>query len=218
MYLPSNLNDTTIVLPANRAAKPFWLVGLVLFVLTTTATAQSLVLCFDENCRIAIDGNTNVSPYQCALFERPGNDTIHVYSYTKNNLFYLENAIVKLRAKSFKCNNRAMTSDFLAALKADKYPWVKIEFDYFNLTKPLNELTTQRNVPVHFYVTIAGIKRGYLVTYDYVKLEKTMLSVNGRINIKMSDFNITPPEALFGTIKVKDEISMLFNVRFCVSH
>lgn len=182
------------------------------------AKAQSLVLCFDENCRIAIDGNTNVSPYQCALYERPGNDTMHVYSYTKNNLFYLENAIVKLRTKSFKCNNRAMTGDFLAALKADKYPWVNIEFEYFNLAKPLSAMPLQRNVPVRFYVTIAGMRRAYLIPFDYVTLEKTILSVNGRINIKMSDFKITPPEALFGTIKVRDEISMLFNVRFCVSH
>ena len=218
MFLPDNLYiDFKKSLKAGTA-KPFCFVGVLLFALITTTQAQSLVLCFDENCRIAIDGTTNVSPYQCALFERPGNDTMQVYSYTKNNLFYLENAIVKLRTKSFKCNNRAMTSDFLDALKSDKHPWVNIAFDYFNLTKPLFEMPLQRNVPVHFYVTIAGIKRGYLIPFEMVKLEKTMLSVNGRINIKMSDFKIIPPEALFGAIKVQDEISMLFNVRFCVSH
>lgn len=180
--------------------------------------AQSLILCFDEKCEIAIKGNTNVSPYQCDLEQLPANDTLDVYSYTKDGLFYLENAIVKLPAHSFICDNKMMTHDFLKALKADKFPHVSIEFVHFKLQKPLALLPLQKNVPVKFYVTIAGIKKAFYANYEEIRLEKNLLYLKGKISIKMTDFGITPPTALFGAIKVSDEISMQFTVRFCVSH
>ncbi len=185
---------------------------------STLCSAQSLILCFDEKCEISINGESNITPYECRLIEKPNYDTIDVYSYTKNGLFYLENAIVKLDATSFKCDNRVMTNDFLKSIKADEYPVVSVDFRYFKLSEPLVDLPIQRNVPVKFYVTIAGEKRSYYAPYQLVRLDDKILTVKGSIKIKMSDFNITPPEALFGAVKVEDDIQMIFNVRFCVSH
>lgn len=189
-----------------------------LFIATSFCYAQSLILCFDERCEISINGESNVTPYQCQLIETPQNDTIDVYSYTKDGLFYLENAVVKLNANSFKCDNRVMTNDFLNSIKAEEHPVVSVDFRYFKLDKPLFDLPIQKDVPVKFFVRIAGQKRGYYAPYKLVRLDKNILTVRGTVNIKMSDFNINPPEALFGAIKVEDEIQMVFNVKFCVSH
>ncbi len=197
-----------------------YLAGLILFssFYFSRTQAQSLILCFDEKCEISISGESNVSPYQCQLSETPANDTIDVYSYTKNGLFYLQNAIVKLPAKAFQCDNRVMTNDFLKSIKAEEFPEVSVDFRYFKLLKPLIDMPEQRNVPVKFYVTIAGVKKGIYAPYKLVRLDENILTVKGTVAIKMSDFNITPPQALFGAIKVQDEIQMVFNVRFCVSN
>lgn len=183
-----------------------------------SAAAQSLIICFDEKCEVVIKGNTNVAPYQCSLNQPPAFDTLDVYSYTKDDLFYLENAIIKLPAQSFFCDNKMMTDDFLEALKADVFPHVSLEFTYFKLKQPLAHMPLQKNIPVKFYVTIAGVKKAFYSTYDEIRLADNILFLSGNISISMGDFNITPPSALFGAIRVSDKIKMQFNVRFCISN
>lgn len=196
----------------------FLLLLLALCFLGQRLSAQSLIICFDEKCEVQINGSTNISDYQCSLDQLPEKDTLEVYSYTKNGLFYLENAIVNLPTRHFLCDNKVMTDDFLEALKADEFPQISITFDYFKLEKPLHEQPIQNNVWVKYSITLAGVKKDFYTKYEEVKLEEDILFLKGTLKVKMTDFGIKPPTALLGAIKADDAITMRFNVRFCISH
>lgn len=103
--------------------------------------------------------------------------------------------------KSIKSGKSGMDSNTYKALKEDKYPEIKFYSD--QLTIKGEKLTGTGRL------TIAGKSQNIPVNLD-IKQNST-ITVNGNVNIKMSDYGITPPTAVFGTIKTGDEITIQFN-------
>ncbi|WP_406683994.1 YceI family protein [Seonamhaeicola sp. MEBiC1930] len=99
-------------------------------------------------------------------------------------------------------------------LKADKY-----KFILFTLTE-VSDITKKSNGVFELetlgYLTIAGIKKLTPIAFN-VTIVDNKVNLKGRIKLKMTDFNLIPPEALLGTIKAKDEIMLRFDARFTES-
>jgi hypothetical protein len=55
------------------------------------------------------------------------------------------------------------------------------------------------------------------VVFEMVEFENEIMKITGLINLKMSDFKIEPPQALFGMIKAKDAIGIQFVLQFCMN-
>ena len=75
--------------------------------------------------------------------------------------------------------------------------------------------TVQRNVRADMECMIKGVRRRYSVTIKEARFTDDVLIIVGVLDLKMSDFGIEPPTAMFGMIKVYDELSIDFNLRFC---
>ena len=62
-------------------------------------------------------------------------------------------------------------------------------------------------------LTIAGKKRQIDMEVNY-EIYPTIIEFRGELTINMSDYEISPPTALMGTIKTGDEVTIRFSVLF----
>ncbi|MEQ8470353.1 MAG: YceI family protein [Marinoscillum sp.] len=59
----------------------------------------------------------------------------------------------------------------------------------------------------------AGTEREIPVTATYSKESGSQkISFTGSVSIKMTDFNISPPTAMFGTMKTGDEVTIEYKI------
>jgi polyisoprenoid-binding protein YceI len=60
-------------------------------------------------------------------------------------------------------------------------------------------------------LTLRGKTRSVTVPVE-VRLSADRLTANGRATVRQTDFGIRPVTALAGTVKVKDEVDIVFNI------
>ena len=63
------------------------------------------------------------------------------------------------------------------------------------------------------YLTISGTKKPVNITFD-LKLKENSVILSGNTLIKMSNFNIDAPTAMFGTITTGDQLTIKYNTVF----
>ena len=59
-------------------------------------------------------------------------------------------------------------------------------------------------------MTIAGVTRDVQIPMTLKVVDKSHLRISGKLGMKMSDFKVKPPHALFGMIKSGDAINVSF--------
>lgn len=167
-----------------------------------------------ENSSVKLIGNSNVTGYTCNLVDLSNNDNVPIKSLRKGKRIEMENAIIHLKTKNFSCDNKTMTKDFLTALKSDIYPTIKIEFLSYQLNALVEEQHNQRNVNAGILISLAGVDRRFTIPLEYIQFSMDEFKIKGRKKVTMSDFQIIPPTALFGMVKVEDAIELEFDITF----
>ncbi|MBA3900242.1 MAG: YceI family protein [Bacteroidetes bacterium] len=113
-------------------------------------------------------------------------------------------------AESLKSGKRPMDNNTYKALKTKENPNIIFEL------KNVQQLT-QRNgkafIRANGDLTIAGQTRLVVlnVTAEVINQEVVF---TGSHKLKMTDFNVTPPAFMAGTIKTGDEVTINFNLSF----
>lgn len=163
-----------------------------------TASAQSHVLQSDSE--LWVDGTSNKSDWTVQATEMEGTATIDGTSLTPSAVrMTVPSATIK--------SERSTIMDRLmhGALKVDEHP--TITYELTNASSDGSMLTTTGNL------TIAGVTQPIEME---VTLEETPngLRYAGSVPIKMSDFNIKPPVAMFGALRTGDEVTVGFDVVF----
>ncbi|MBC3758598.1 YceI family protein [Hyunsoonleella sp. SJ7] len=107
-----------------------------------------------------------------------------------------------------------MVETISKTLKSDRYKYI-----LFTLTK-VEHSTMKDNgvfeVLAQGDLTIAGTKKSVPIRF-YVTIDNNNVTLEGKAILKMTDFDLTPPEALMGTIKAEDNIMLRFKTRFTES-
>ena len=92
------------------------------------------------------------------------------------------------------------------ALNSDRYP--EITYQLKSHTIHNGTITTKGEL------TIAGVTKN-IETKVTQKEAGKHIKIDGEVKLKMSDFNVKPPEFLFGAFKTGDEITIIFHFMFC---
>lgn len=171
-------------------------------------------LCSIENSEIIILGTSNVTDYTCKLYDFSNNSNIEISSEVFGHTIKLQNAKVQLQAKGFDCENRIMTNDFFKAIKGEQHPIISVEFHQFTLTEDVAQHPVQQNIPSKISIRLAGVRNFYSPRLSSLKVKSDQLTFTGFVDLKMTDFDIVPPTALFGTVKTADEIRVEFQITF----
>jgi polyisoprenoid-binding protein YceI len=151
-----------------------------------------------------------------------GTSTIHDWEIKVNqfegyfdgvvNGSYPEISEGKLTCKvsSFKSYKKSMDKVVYEAMKEDKFP--NLTFEYTETVKKFMK-DGLPNVVVKGKLTIAGTTKIVELTLQGNTVGGKV-RLKGRKSFKMTDFNIDPPTAMFGTIKSGDEITIDFDIKF----
>jgi polyisoprenoid-binding protein YceI len=117
-----------------------------------------------------------------------------------------------LAAESLKSEHKAMDKNTYKALKTDVNPNISFILTSAKIT-PLSG--NNYEVKCMGKLTIAGTTNNTEITGtgNYNPADKSF-TVKGSKKMKMTDYKIKPPTAVFGTIKTGDDIAISYTIKF----
>jgi len=115
-----------------------------------------------------------------------------------------------LAAESLKSEHKAMDKNTYKAMNTDKYPYIS-----FTITSCTVQPSSGNNyvLKTKGKLTISGVTKDVDIA-GACALNPGDKSINcaGSYPIKMTDYNVTPPSIMFGTIKTGNNINVKFSL------
>ena len=117
----------------------------------------------------------------------------------------LDALTVVIPAEGLKSEHTGMDKNAYKALKTDVAPTI-----FFKLTSAT--ITSGNTINCVGKLTIAGTTRDANVIAVYKLNSDKSITVSGKKNISMKDFNMEPPSFMMGTIKTGNDIVLKFDI------
>lgn len=187
---------------------------LINIIIAIPAMAQdSIQLSIAPNTELSFDGTSNVHDWDSEVTEITGRGAFDQALINGSNSPEkpVKNIQLSIPVKSIESGKNKMNDIMYEALKAEEHP--KIEYELISsevIQKSEKEFTLKTNG----YLTAAGVRKQITLQVKGEKLDDQTIRFTGSKNLKMTDFNVDPPKALFGAIKSGDEIDVQFTAIF----
>ena len=182
----------------------FWSLWMIFSSKETTTSTWKI----SSGSVVEVKGSSNVNKFECNSMSMGDKDQlISVFDPAKNETEW--NGGFLVHSKKFECNNAYITGDFHNTVRADKFPEIKIKFIQLKKNSG-NSAANQLDGKVD--ITIVGVTKRYPLACFLVKDQAGNTRMKGEQKIFLSHFGIEPEAKLFGTVKVKDEISVSFSL------
>jgi polyisoprenoid-binding protein YceI len=97
------------------------------------------------------------------------------------------------------------------ALKAEQFSSINFRMKTGEI---LSESGNEFSGTITGNLFIAGQTKEINIPFHGNVLEDGSVNVKGKVNLKMSQFNIDPPTAMLGTLKTGDDISIVYSFEF----
>ncbi|MEO6259246.1 MAG: YceI family protein [Thermoanaerobaculia bacterium] len=112
---------------------------------------------------------------------------------------------------------RPMERDMNRALKAEQFPTIAFRFD--GLRSGVNHDLDRREyrATVAGQLSLAGVERSISFETAVQRTSRTQFRMTAEMPVRMSEFGIAPPTALFGMIKSADALSVRFDLVLVVA-
>ena len=122
----------------------------------------------------------------------------------------LKRVHVKVPVKSLKCGHDAMDNNLYKALNADDAP----DISYILATFEAAPGDGKDTFLLHTVgtLTIAGKQNKVAMDVTATRMADGTVLAKGVVPIKMTDFGIKPPTAIFGRLKTGDEVKVNFEL------
>jgi len=172
------------------------------------------VYSIEDGSRLTIEGSSNVNSFACLGSNDLSPMTISVLPVGAGDTLRFNNAILTLRTKSLDCDNSQMNKDLCEAMKADEYPYIKIEIhgamlQSGNLREAGSDWATMKAVAT---LTIVNVSKRVVLDVKAKRLSPDRFRFVAAKDMRMTDFNITPPSVMLGLIKVNNAIRISFDL------
>ena len=130
----------------------------------------------------------------------------------KNNITF-HDVILNVRTESLRCENQVMNRNLFQTLNADKYPFIVVELEQAG-TKNGDSLNFSQWMLMtgKVYISLAGERRVQQIDFTAKQNSDGVYHFIGKHQISLSQYHLDPPTALFGLVKVKDTITVKFDL------
>lgn len=152
---------------------------------------------------LVIRGESNVNRFSFT-FINPAPDKV---GNTHYNLMWNGKELF-IPVREFEASNPHMYKDFLQQMKESRYPYISIRFTDFSTEEHAGY---SGYLKYNVRITLAGVTREYAIDCELASCGDNF-TIRGSEILKLTDFNIPPPQKLNGLIKVRDEISVSFSL------
>lgn len=175
---------------------------------TVLAEPSSFSYTIDPESKLYLEGSSNVIDFTCnctsslqgGRFTMAGQD----------NSFTFLNSILRLPVQALDCGNRTMNKDMYEALAADKHPFVEIQLLSVRAHdhQLFGECHEWEDLQARLSLKIAGQAREVIMHVRGTHLGYQRYRFVGAKPILLTNFNIEPPRAMLGAIRVDNSIKI----------
>lgn len=119
---------------------------------------------------------------------------------------------LRIPVTTLRCGNARMERDMYRALRSDVHP--AIEFRFHRLAGGVNHDIDKGTYTAKIVgsLSLAGSTREITVDVEARRLAPDRFALRAMLPLRMTDFRITPPTALFGAIKAHDDLRVRFDL------
>jgi len=166
------------------------------------STSFSYVI--DPESKLFLEGSSNVVDFACHCTSslQGGRGMIT----EQDNGFTFLNSVLKLPVQALDCGNRVMNKDMYEALAAEEHPFVEIQLLSVRAHdhQLFGECHEWENLQARLMLKIAGEAREVIMHVRGTHLGYQRYRFVGAKPIYLTNFNIEPPRAMLGAIRVDD--------------
>lgn len=186
----------------NFTTKIWWLVLSVLFATTINGQAQNYKL--DPNqSTITILGTSNLHNWESKASKING-------AFTLTASKDVQSLVIKIPVKSIKSGKSPMDNITYETFDAEKNPL--ITFQLADALSPVLDANKEVHVTLIGNLTMAGVTRKISFKAVGKSITKGVYKFSASVPLKMSDFKMKPPTAMFGAMKVGDGVTLKLDI------
>ncbi|NQV74277.1 YceI family protein [bacterium] len=165
--------------------------------------------------QLQIEGTSSVNSFTCFASEIDGGGTFNRAS--KGADVAHKTIAMTIPVGTLDCQNRRMNSDLSEALKSDQFPLILFKLTSVKTLGQKRATDIEQEGPIFLIeatgvLTLAGASRTIVFKLEGLTDSDQRMIGKGSLALKMTDFGVTPPTALFGLVKAKDDITIRFNL------
>jgi polyisoprenoid-binding protein YceI len=171
--------------------------------------ARPELLTLQPESKLWVEGKSSIKSFSCtaadvgAVVDAVPNGITQVAAAQKG----IRAVRITVPAAKLDCGNGTMNDHMRKAIKLNDNPVIEFTMASYDVTKAAEGVTG----------TLTGTLRLGGVTKTIVipataSPENGSLHVIGGYELKMSDFDLTPPSLMFGRIKVRDDLNVKFDL------
>lgn len=176
------------------------------FLVAIPAIAQDNVqLSISSNTDLSFEGTSNVHDWSSEVTEITGRGAFNKAIFNGSNVpgNPVADVMITIPVKEIESGKNKMNDIMYDALKAEDHP--TIEYKLIG-SKLISETGNEFTLETQGYLTVAGVKKQVGLQIKGKKIDDDTLQFTGSKKLKMTDFDVDPPKALFGAIKSGNEV------------
>ena len=193
-----------------KTQQNFWLTigSLFILILTTQISIAQSYKVNNSAYKMEVLGTSNIHDWEIPAKDFQGTINLEMENGQLVNISQLDFSVI---AESLKSGKGGMDKNTYKALNTDKYKTIVYQLVKVNNIDYTSK--SQCKITTSGYLTLAGTKKLIDITFDS-KISDSNIVLSGNKAIKMSNFNIDAPTAMFGTITTGDEVNIKFQAVF----
>ncbi|WP_324720772.1 YceI family protein [Salinimicrobium sp. HB62] len=193
-----------------NTTKNLWLVigSFLIMVFSATPMVGQTFNVNNGASSLKVEGTSNIHDWELTAKELQGSMKVQMEDGQLVQLDQLQFAVV---AESLKSGKGGMDKNTYKALNTDDHK--RITYDLTSVKNLDCTSKTSCKITTNGVLTISGTKKNVEMVFD-AKVAGDKITLSGNKKIKMTEFKVDPPTAMFGTITTGDDVNIKFQTVF----
>ena len=192
--------------------KAFGFLAAVVGMVALTGSSAVAPITFQPESKLWVEGTSSVRAYSCkattlngSVAANPGAATLAVADLEKA----VRTVDVTVPVQGLECGNGTMNGHLRNALKAQQAPTIRFQLSQYDVSATGSSTGTVKLVGT---LQIAGQEKPVTIDATVTCDGNGAVRVKGSKQILMSDFGVRAPTLMMGTLKVRDQVVVNFDV------
>jgi len=177
-------------------------------------SASAIRLRLDPGSEVTVEGTSSMHAWHCKTNKMMAYVDVDP-GYTRD-LTKVARPIaavkVNIVVRTLTCGNSQMDKNLYSTLKADKNEMIRYTLSGYDILDGSASPSTF-GAKTTGTLAIAGQEKAIVMKISAERLSDGKTVAQGEQTLLMSDFGISPPSFMFGTLKVGDQIKVKFNLK-----
>ncbi|MEO5911218.1 MAG: YceI family protein [Pelobium sp.] len=183
----------------------FLLLGLTVFNLSAQTTSYQSI---PANSSIKVSGSSNLHDWTMKNEVLTAGAT---FIFKAGKLTDMTALNFSMKVTNLKGDEDLLNSRAHKAMNAEKYSTINFKLSSATASPLANGHYT---IKAYGKLEISGTAKDVVLYADAVQNSDKTISCTGSEKLKMSDYGIKPPSFMFGALKVTDDVTVSFNLKF----